>query len=351
MWCPSGPLPDQLYARVTRLRHRVLSSSGAQRRLRRPVISIGNLSVGGTGKTPVVAEVARWLLAEGHRPAILSRGYGRRRTPPGVVVVSDVDGVRAGVETSGDEPLMLARAVPGACVCVCEHRYLAGVLAERVLGATVHLLDDGFQHVQLWRDLDVLVTRVGEIPDGRVLPRGRLREPRDAAARAHVAVVMGATSDEARAEASTLGIGASCGARRRLGYPEVVTTGNAPQAVHDREALPGPRVMAVAGIANPGRFSSDLVAAGYEVAGYQWFPDHHRYSPRDVTALAARAADARLPVVTTDKDAVRLESLWPAGVPLFRVPVQLEWDPPDALRSRVAALIAAAAPEESACAS
>jgi len=266
-------------------------------------------------------------------------------------VVSDVDGVRAGVETSGDEPLMLARAVPGACVCVCEHRYLAGVLAERVLGATVHLLDDGFQHVQLWRDLDVLVTRVGEIPDGRVLPRGRLREPRDAAARAHVAVVMGATSDEARAEASTLGIGASCGARRRLGYPEVVTTGDAPQAVHDREALPGPRVMAVAGIANPGRFSSDLVAAGYEVAGYQWFPDHHRYSPRDVTALAARAADARLPVVTTDKDAVRLESLWPAGVPLFRVPVQLEWDPPDALRSRVAALIAAAAPEESACAS
>jgi tetraacyldisaccharide 4'-kinase len=344
-------LPDHLYAQVTRWRHRALTADGVRRRLQRPVISIGNLSVGGTGKTPVVAEVARWLLAEGQRPAILSRGYGRRRSPPGVVVVADAEGVRAGLDVAGDEPLMLARAVPGACVCVSEHRYLAGLLAERVLGATVHVLDDGFQHVHLWRDLDVLVTRVGEIAQGRVLPRGRLREPVDAAARAHVAVVMEATADEAHAEARALGIGASCGARRRLGYPEVVLTQDSALSALGAEVRPGARVMAVAGIANPDRFAGDLAAAGYAVADHQWFPDHHRFTPREMAALASRAVAAGLPVVTTDKDAVRLEQLWPIGVPIVRVPVQLEWAPPDSLRAQVRALLAATDEGTPACAS
>jgi len=336
---------------VTRWRYRALTAAGVQRRLRRPVISIGNLSVGGTGKTPVVADVARWLLADGHRPAILSRGYGRRVAPPGVVVVADAGGVRAGLEVSGDEPLMLARAVPGACVCVSEDRYLAGVLAERTLGATVHVLDDGFQHVHLWRDLDVLVTRVGEIPQGHVLPRGRLREPRDAAARAHGAVVMDATADEAHEEAWMLGIGESCGALRRLGYPERVTTSHASMSAHDADVRPGPRVMAVAGVANPGRFAGDLAAAGYAVAEHHWYPDHYRFTPRAVASLASRAAAARLSVLTTDKDAVRLEPLWPADVPLFRVPVHLEWVLPDRLHERVRALLAASAEQESVCAS
>jgi tetraacyldisaccharide 4'-kinase len=349
MWSPSGPLPEHLYAQVTRWRHRALTASGVRRRLQRPVISIGNLSVGGTGKTPVVADVARWLIADGHRPAILSRGYRRRLSPPGVVVVADAEGVRAGLDVSGDEPLMLARAVPGACVCVCEHRYLAGLLAERTLGATVHILDDGFQHVQLWRDLDVLVTRIGEIPQGHVLPRGRLREPLDAAARAHMVVVMEATADEARAEARALGIGESCGARRRLGYPEVVMTRDSAQAEHGAEVRPGAHVMAVAGIANPDRFAGDLAAAGYAVADHQWFRDHHRFTSQDVIALATRAAAASLPVVTTDKDAVRLEHLWPISVPLFRMPVQIEWTPDDGLRAR--ALVAAMNEGTSACAS
>lgn len=344
-------MPDRLYAHVTRWRYRALTATGVQRRLHRPVISIGNLSVGGTGKTPVVADVARWLLADGHRPAILSRGYGRRVAPPGVVVVADATGLQAGLDVSGDEPLMLARAVPGACVCVSDDRYLAGVLAERTLGATVHVLDDGFQHVQLWRDLDVLVTRVGEIPQGRVLPRGRLREPRDAAARAHIAVVMGATAAEARDEAWALGIGESCGALRCLGYPERVMTGETSVVAHQADTRPGPRVMAVAGIANPDRFAGDLSAAGYEVAGHQWYADHHRFTAHDVAALASRAAAVRLPVLTTDKDAVRLEQLWPADVPLFRVPVHLDWTPSDGVRDRVRALLAASAEQESACAS
>jgi tetraacyldisaccharide 4'-kinase len=189
-------LLDLLYARGVGARRRWYEKHpAARRRLQQPVISVGNLSVGGAGKTPLVASIAEWLLARGERPAILSRGYKRRDRLEGVVVVSDGRDVLASVDSAGDEPLMLARALPGAIVCVCEDRYLAGVLAERRLGATVHLLDDGFQHVQLTRDLDILVTPLGEISNGRVLPFGRLREARSAAARAQFVVVMDADID------------------------------------------------------------------------------------------------------------------------------------------------------------
>src|SRR6185436_18734170 len=139
----------------------------------------GNLSMGGTGKTPVVGAIVEWLLANGERPAILSRGYARTDAVDGVVVVSDGTRILASIDRAGDEPLMLARQFPPAIVCVSPDRYLSGTLAERRLGATVHVLDDGFQQVGLARDLDVLVTSIGEIPQGRVIPTGRLREPMD----------------------------------------------------------------------------------------------------------------------------------------------------------------------------
>jgi len=133
---PSGPLLDSVYARVASARRRWYERHPeARRRLRQPVISVGNLSVGGTGKTPLIAQLAEWLLAQGERPAILSRGYGREDAADGVVVVSDGQSVRASISRTGDEPLMLARAVPRAVVCVCEDRHLAGALAERCLGA------------------------------------------------------------------------------------------------------------------------------------------------------------------------------------------------------------------------
>ena len=138
-----------------------------QRRLSKPVISVGNLSMGGTGKTPVVAAIAQWLIGAGHRPSILTqrlrpRGCGGRRGRD--------RSRRPLVGQAGDEPMMLARQVPGATVCVSPDRYLGGVLAEK-LGCTVHVLDDGFQHIELARDLDILVTTIGEIPNGRVIPR------------------------------------------------------------------------------------------------------------------------------------------------------------------------------------
>ncbi len=295
-----------------------------RRRLVRPVISVGNLSVGGTGKTPVVAAIAQWLVAQGHRPSILSRGYGRAESPEGVVVVSDREGVLAGVDRSGDEPLMLARHVPGAAVCVSPDRYLAGAVAERTLGCTVHILDDGFQHVQLARDLDVLVTSIGEIPNGCVIPAGRLREPMDMASRAHVLVVPGATAGAASAEAWALGISLSCGVQRSLKIP----------------SFTGPAI-AVAGIAHPERFFEMLREAGCAVADTIEFPDHHRYAKADVDRIGEKVREtSAVAVLSTEKDAVRFETLGALPFALYTVPLALQFDPPDVLFESVRSVLA-----------
>lgn len=314
-----------------RVRRRWLEQHPERRQhLARPVISVGNLSMGGTGKSPVVAAIAQWLVDQGERPAILSRGYGRADAPDGVVVVSDGAQVREGVDRSGDEPLMLARQVPGAVVCVSPDRYLAGTLAERQLHCSVHVLDDGFQHVQLARDLDVLVTTMGEIPRGRVIPMGRLREPVDAAARAQVLVVSDATAGAASTEAWSLGISQSCGARRTLGAP--VAVGNGRDGIN--------KVLAVAGVANPARFVDALGDSGWTVADSVFFPDHHRFARADIERIASKVqtsgADA---VFTTDKDAVRFEALGALPFALYRVPLVVTFEPAEALFESVRAVL------------
>jgi len=312
-------------------RRRVERRPHSQRRLSKPVISVGNLSMGGTGKTPVVAAIAKWLVDHGHRPSILTRGYGREDAVDGVVVVE----ASTPVARSGDEPLMLSRQVPGAIVCVSPERHLGGVLAEK-LGATVHLLDDGFQHIELARDLDILVTTIGEIPNGRVMPSGRLREPKDAAARAHFLVVSDATSGAASAEAWALGISQSCGAARSLGAQSAIS--NQQSAIRNQE--PGiSRVLAVAGIAHPDRFVALLREAGHNIVDSIAFPDHHRYTSKDLGAIEARMTSAGADAVfTTEKDAVRFEVLAPA-FPIYGVPLVVEFDPPDALFESVKSVL------------
>ena len=340
---------DLLYARAARWRRRAAERPGARRRLERPVVSIGNLSVGGTGKSPVVAALASWLVARGERPAILSRGYRRRTDAPGVTVVSDGQSILADLARSGDEPQMLARAVPGAVVCVCPDRHLAGVLAEHRLGATVHLLDDGFQHFPLARDLDVLVTSVGEITGGHVLPRGRLREPADAASHADVLVVMGADAGAADAEAQALGVERACGTARALGAPRRVGSrepgvGSRESGVGSRGPGAGAAVVVACGIANPQRFVDDVKAAGYQVARAVTFPDHHAFSARDLARIAAAVSETGAAAVfTTDKDAVRFEAVGTLPFPLFRVAMTLSFDPPDVLFDAVAAVLAPSA--------
>jgi tetraacyldisaccharide 4'-kinase len=273
-----------------------------RRVLDRPVISVGNLVVGGSGKTPLVAALAHLLLRAGERPSVLSRGYARRRASEGVLVVSDADGIRAPVEQSGDEPQMLARMLPGVSVVVAADRYLAGALAERRLGCTVHVLDDGFQHLQLARAVDLLVVHPDDLDD-RVLPAGRLREPPDAARCADALLIAG-TLEDAEEVSASLGVSPAFRVEPR----------HAPARWLRPETIEGPgpsggRVVAVTGIARPQRFFDALRELGFDVAQEMPFSDHHWFSDADLARIAQAVVDTTADgVMTTEKDAVRLGS-------------------------------------------
>jgi len=311
-----------VYGRVARLRRSWYEQRPhARRRLDRPVISVGNLVVGGSGKTPVVEAIARMLREMGERPAILSRGYARRRNEDGVVVVSDLERVLEPVERSGDEPQMLARALPGTPVLVSADRYLAGRLAESRFGCTVHVLDDGFQHLQLARAIDVLLVSPADLEE-RVLPSGRLREGLDAARVADALIVSGSNDDAARVS-SALGVPTVFRVETTFGALQPLGEGEAP-------APAGARVVAVAGIARPERFFRALRSQGWNVVAELQYPDHHWYSVRDLAEInnAAQETHARI-VVTTEKDAVRVgQQAWWAALPM-RVAIE----PADEFRS------------------
>jgi tetraacyldisaccharide 4'-kinase len=288
---PPRILLSLLYSRIARARRRYYEHRPyLRRRLEAPVISIGNLTVGGSGKTPLAAEVARILVEMGERPSILSRGYARKIFQEGVVIVSDGARVLETVEHSGDEPQMLARAVPRAAVLVSSSRYAAGRIAESRLGCTVHLLDDGFQHFDLMRDIDLLVS-----PDAsestRTLPFGRLREPIDAASAADAMLVETVGPETAASSAGRFGVPYAFTFTRRLGGPRP-----------DRPAF------AFAGIARPQRFFDDLERAGWTLTGRRPFADHHHFSVPEVEAIVQTAESSGAAVIlTTEKDFVRLK--------------------------------------------
>lgn len=326
-----------IYAAAAAARRRYYERPGRQRALRQPVVSVGNLRVGGTGKTPTVAHVAGVLLDMGERPAILSRGYGRRSTPDGVVVVSDGRRLSADLDRSGDEPLMLARGVERARVLVSPDRYLAGRLAELHLDATVHVLDDGFQHLELARGTDLLIAGAEDVADGRTLPAGRLRERLRAAAAAHAALVPSADDEEARAVAARLGVAAAFRLVRKSGEPRRLDVFSASAAAEAR-----PPVVAVAGIARPERFFEEARSGGWDVRRTIAFPDHHRYTRADVTGLldAARSAGAGA-LLTTEKDLIRLLPFRPFPLSLMWLPLTVRIEPAPAFRAWLAGRLAA----------
>ena len=315
---------DAVYAAaVRRRRERYSRRPDLRRRLRRPVISVGNLAVGGRGKTPMVAAVVRELLKTGERPAILSRGYGRACPQDGVVVVRDPDGIRSDLSRAGDEPLMLARALPGASVVVSADRYLAGRLAEHAFAATVHVLDDGFQHLQLDRDIDLVLVGRDDVVHPVTLPSGRLREPLDTLIAADAVL---AADDEV--DVTSAGLDAPFfRTRRQIHKPPV-------------EGLP---VFAIAGIARPEAFFADLRALGCDVAGTQVFRDHHSFSRKDVERIvaAAKRSGARL-IVTTEKDYVRLLPWRPFPMRVECAALTMEPDPLSEFRSWLAGSLRAA---------
>lgn len=260
------------------------------RRLRSPVISIGNLSTGGAGKTPFVIALARSLTAHGFAVDVLSRGYGRQATGAARV---DPQG---SPETFGDEPLLIAREA-GVPVYVAAQRYEAGWMAETDLllrggEPCIHILDDAFQHRQLHRDINILLLN-GEDWRDRLLPAGNLREPISAITRADVVAI---PKSEPALETEL----------RHWGWNGPVWR------LHRRMQVPpveGP-VLAFCGIARPEQFFAGLQATGLRLAGRAVFPDHYRYSDRDLDRLQATARSAGASaLLTTAKDAVRLGPL------------------------------------------
>lgn len=313
---------DALYAAIVRRRReRYARRPDLRRRLRRPVISVGNLAVGGRGKTPMVSAIARELLAMGEHPAILTRGYARARPEDGVVIVRDPLGLRADLARAGDEPLMLARSLPGVSVLVSSDRYLAGRLAEHQFAATVHLLDDGFQHLQLDRDVDIVMIGREDIARPFTLPAGRLREPLDTLVAADAIV---AADDDV-----------------------VVEAGRDVPVFRTRRMLtnpaPGVPAMAVAGIASPSRFFDDLRAAGTIPVTTRAFRDHHAYSRADLARICAEAKSAGAAIVlTTEKDYVRLLPFRPFPLPILCAALTMEPDPLPEFRQFLAGSLRAA---------
>jgi tetraacyldisaccharide 4'-kinase len=287
------------------------------------VVSVGNITVGGTGKTPATLWLAGRLAAAGRRVAIVARGYGKR--PYGVVLVSDGAGPRVGPEVGGDEAVLLARRFGGPVV-TAERRAEGAAFACARFGVDTIVLDDGFQHRALARDADLVLLAADA--EARLLPAGPLREPLRALtrARALLAVDVAATPPPGR----------RC-FRGHLEPTALVRAGTG--GAWEEEplgALAGRPVVAVAGVARPERFAHTLAEAGAVVRDLLRFPDHHPYGAADVARIAAAAGDA-LPV-TTEKDLVKLGGL--AGLPALRaLRVELRVEDGDAL---VAALTAPA---------
>ncbi len=287
-----------------------LFRAGLVRQLRAPVpvISLGNLAVGGAGKTPATLAVAERLLARGRRIAVLSRGYGARRSD--ARVVSDGRLVLLPVEDAGDEPLLIARRLPEAAVLCGPRRAELARRAVEEFGADALVLDDGFQHRALARDLDVVVLDAANPSgNGRLLPLGPNREPWSALGRAHLAWL--SRADQAPPEALRE---LRSRVRAATGWPPVESRHAVVDVVDGAlarslgpDALRGRRVLLLCALARPESFRRTLADLGAKVAVERTFRDHHPFSEGEVEeALRAARAAACEAVATTEKDAVRL---------------------------------------------
>jgi tetraacyldisaccharide 4'-kinase len=266
------------------------------RALRGPVVSVGNLSMGGSGKTPFVILLGELLRARGLRFDVLSRGY--RRQTKGVAVVDPAGSAR----DFGDEPLLIARRL-GVPVIVGEDRFHAGELAEGRFGPQLHVLDDGFQHRSLARDFDIVLVTSEDAQD-RLLPAGRLREPLSSLVRADAVVLSGEVSPD------SLPVAGKLVWRMRRGI-----------AAQDVPARP----VGFCGIARPRNFFRDLESAGIEAQAEAVFRDHHRYSEQDVADLAKlRERSQAEGFITTEKDAINLGGFLAALEPIAVVRVTME---------------------------
>jgi tetraacyldisaccharide 4'-kinase len=300
--------PALLFGLASRIRRGLYGLPGAVRRADLPVISVGNLTVGGTGKTTMVAWLVRRLQERGRRPAVVSRGY-LGRAGRGPLVVSTGEGPRVEARVSGDEPYLLARGLPGAIVVAGSDR-LQGCRAAAEAGADVVVLDDGFQHLRVGRDLDlVLLDAHNPFGNYRLLPAGSLREPASGLSRADLVVITRSRSKESFEVLERV---------VRRYHREIPILRSAHRCAGffdpDGNAVDRPsRVVAFCGIGNPENFLTDLEAQGVRVAAFRPFRDHHAFTAEDWKALVGLASAHGASLLTTEKDLVRLTPELRAG--------------------------------------
>lgn len=324
-----------LYSITVRVRNGLYSSGIFKvKRLPCPVISVGNIAAGGTGKTPTAIWIARHLQAEGYRVAVLLRGY-RRQNRTATTVVSDGDRIHGSIEESGDEAMMIARTVPGCIVIVGKDRYAAGCAATRMMGVStgILILDDGFQHRRLKRDLDIVtVDSTQPFGTGTLLPAGTLREPRSALKRADMVLL---TRTNLQSAPTFEPIKPSPPKSAALGgivdEDKIYESRHCPTTLYELESkqfvplnrLRGQCVLAVCGIGAPDAFAETLRQHGAKQVTLLAFPDHHRYRSEDFRQIHARADEIGSDlIVTTEKDAQRMTGF--KGLQCFVLAVSLE---------------------------
>jgi tetraacyldisaccharide 4'-kinase len=309
------------------LAHRHLAARGLtpRRRLAAHVVSVGNLVVGGTAKTPLAAWLASQLRRRGRKVVLVSRGYGRAGTAP-VEVVSDGCTLYGSAQSAGDEPMLLAAQARGVPVLVGRDRALVGLRALAAFDAEVIILDDGFQHHRLCRDVDIVSFdgRLG-LGNRRILPRGPLREPLRALARADaIGVVDGPLPEQ---DEGVLRLRAATAfrftARRRPSALRALAGG----ARLPLESLAGQSVGLLAGVAQPRSVRRTLEALGARVVAERLFRDHHRYRATDLEGLARTAPHW----VTTEKDAVKIVPSWTGAARVEVLGIELTVEEPESL--------------------
>jgi tetraacyldisaccharide 4'-kinase len=294
-------------------------------KLNRPVISVGNLSVGGTGKTPLVTLLAKLMLKHGLTPAILTRGYGRRGNKR-LIALAPASTRSPDPREAGDEPALLASDLPEAPIVICADRFLGGRYAEKEFQADVCLLDDGFQHLQLARNLDIVALDVTqELSDRGVLPAGRLREPCSALTRAQIIVLTRAELGGADLMEGTVRQIHPAARVFRGGVKLVSLSHIASGKRVAAEVLQGEPVFAFCAIGNPSAFFGDLERWGFQVSGKRAFPDHHVYTSRDTRLLVREAGQAQASaLLTTRKDVMNLPPSWRPALEVYACSIEIE---------------------------
>jgi tetraacyldisaccharide 4'-kinase len=315
----------RLYAAGVRWRLRRYRSGRLKiHKLNAPVISVGNLTVGGTGKTPCTSFIANFLRADGLNVAILSRGY--KRQSKGLVEVSNGREILCDAAQAGDEPYLLAQLCPGVRVVVNADRYAAGKWLEAQTKMDVFLLDDGYQHLRLHRDLNLLLLD-GEDPvgNGRVLPAGILREPIEEIVRAEVVIgtrITRAVRDDLRILLYVFGASKPPLFFAHHEIAEFKLLNAATPLTTFKQA----KIATFSGIAQPERFFADLQQQQLQLVHSQAFPDHHRYRAEELEAFLRQAhAQQATAIVTTEKDAANLPSAILSSVKLPIYAAQLKF--------------------------